>query len=197
MRKTLLASSLLILLSSATYADNETTPVAAPAPAKTPETTTKLAAVPPIIDCHLQIPPTSPVPIDVVASWSEKAILQAFDYNNTNLDAQMNELKTCFTDQGWQGYNDALTQSGNMKAVKTQKLTVSGQAQGKAQASLVKGKENQWTVNMPLQVVYQNDTEKLTQILKIDLIVTRKVSGELGIAQIIAAPLGRPDAKTM
>ena len=41
---------------------------------------------------------------------------------------------------------------------------------------------------MPLQVVYQNDKEKVSQSLTIDLTVNRKINGDLGITQIIATP---------
>ncbi len=40
----------------------------------------------------------------------------------------------------------------------------------------------------PLQVVYQNDKEKLTQLLTVDVLIGRKISGDLGIMQMIAAP---------
>lgn len=39
-----------------------------------------------------------------------------------------------------------------------------------------------------MQVVYQNDKEKLTQLLSVDVLVGRKVTGNLGIMQMIATP---------
>ena len=39
-----------------------------------------------------------------------------------------------------------------------------------------------------LQVAYQNDKEKLTQLLTVDLLIGRKVNGDLGIMQMIATP---------
>ncbi len=138
------------------------------------------------VDCHYHIPANTSVTKDVVLLWAQKAIVQAFDYDSTNLDQKLHELKNCFTDQGWQSFNDALSKSGNISAVKAQKLTVSSQIEGKSEA--YPEKSNQWTVNLPLQVVYQNDKEKLTQLLSIKLLVARKVNGDLGIAQVVASP---------
>lgn len=56
------------------------------------------------------------------------------------------------------------------------------------QAVVTEAKENQWKLNLPLQVVYQNDKEKVTQLLSIDVTVGRKITGDLGIVQMIAAP---------
>ena len=98
----------------------------------------------------------------------------------------MGSLKNCYTDQGWQGFNEALQKSGNITAIKSQNLTVSSQVDGDLKLNAIK--DNQWKVTIPLQVVYQNDKEKLTQLLTVDLLIGRKISGDLGIIQMIAAP---------
>jgi len=46
-----------------------------------------------------------------------------------------------------------------------------------------------------LQVVYQNDKEKLTQKLNVDLLIGRKMSGDLGIMQMIAIPIETANLK--
>ena len=56
-------------------------------------------------------------------------------------------------------------------------------------------KDNQWKVSIPLQVVYQNDKEKLTQKLNVDLLIGRKMSGDLGIMQMIATPMETANLK--
>ena len=98
----------------------------------------------------------------------------------------MQKLQSCFTDQGWTGFNSALQKSGNLDAIKTQKLTVSSQVDGQPQVT--EAKDNQWKITLPLQVVYQNDKEKVTQLLNVNLTVGRKITGDLGIVQIIASP---------
>lgn len=191
MNKLLHTSALFLALTSSLYAENTITQVTTPAEIK-PSTTSETPAIAPqpaIVDCHLKIPASTVVTQELVSAWSEKAVEQSFNYSSLDIDSKLLELKSCFTDQGWLGYNDAITQSGNIKAVKEQKLTVSSQIDGKTRVETLK--DNNWKVRVLLQVVYQNDKEKLTQLLTVDLMVARKVSGELGILQIIAAPRGK------
>ena len=150
-------------------------------------TVTPVAAKP--MDCSYKTPPqTTHIDQSIVTQWAEKATQQSFDFENESIDKQLSALKPCYTDQGWQSFNDALQKSGNLNAIKSQKLAVSSMVNGKSTSSEIK--ENQWKVSIPLQVVYQNDKEKLTQLLIVDLIVGRKItSGDLGIMQMIASPL--------
>lgn len=177
--------------SSTTTPSGTTTPSTTSTPStstttpQTTQTTTQTASQQ--IDCNYRIPAsTSKVDQDLVMKWSEKATAQSFDFDYTTMDQQLAALKACFTDLGWQGFNDALQKSGNLSAIKSQQLMVSSMVNGTGQISEVK--ENQWKVSLPLQVVYQNDKEKLTQSLTINLVVGRKVSGDLGIMQMIAIP---------
>lgn len=140
----------------------------------------------PVIDCNYKIPAGTKVETSLVLTWSEKATTQAFDFDPTSVDAQMDKLKACFTEQGWISFSSALQKSGNIEAIKSQKLTVSSQMDGQAQ--LTDTKENQWKLTLPLQVVYQNDKEKVTQLLTVNVTVARKINGDLGISQIIATP---------
>lgn len=209
MKKTILSTALMTLLCHASMADNAATkpsdtntpPTVSAPPANEPSggattETIKTSDVPaaapsPVIDCKYAIPPQkSDIEPSVVSTWAEKAAMQSFSFNPAAVDQEMNELKLCYTDQGWQGFNDALQKSGNIEAIKTQHLTVSSQVDGEIKMNPVK--DNQWKVTVPLQVVYQNDKEKLTQLLTVDLLIGRKVSGDLGIMQMIASPRPQP-----
>jgi len=205
MKKSMLFCGLLSVLSSFAYAatppaKNNKTPAPAaatpsPAPAAKPATqsvaTPFVAAAAPApvqaINCLYKIPPkTARIESSLVQKWAEKAAQQSFDFNPGTLDNQLNDLKPCYTEQGWQSFYDALQKSGNIKAIKSQNLMVSSLINGTV--SISEAKDNQWKVSMPLQVVYQNENEKLTQGLTVDLLVGRKPSGDLGIMQIIASP---------
>ncbi len=151
------------------------------------QTTTTQPQPAPVINCEYKIPATTKhIDQPLVVTWSEKAVVQAFDFAPASVDAQMQKLKACFTEQGWTGFNSALEKSGNLEAIKTQKLTVSSQIDGQPQVT--EAKENQWKITLPLQVVYQNDKEKVTQLLNVNVTVGRKISGDLGITQMIATP---------
>lgn len=153
----------------------------------TTTTPTKQADSPQKIDCQYKIPATTTKIEDgLVKQWAEKAAQQSFDFENATLNNQLLALKACYTDQGWLSFNDALQKSGNLNAIKTQKLNVSSMVMGSSIVAAVK--DNQWKVSVPLQVVYQNDKEKITQMLSVDLLVGRKLSGDLGIMQMIASP---------
>lgn len=203
MNKTILSTTILTLLSTSTYAAGGTQQAPAPQtvpaatltqPAAAPVTGTPAAAVtpavaltPPPINCKYHLPAdNSPVDQKVLLTWASKAAVQSFEFNPASMDQELAELKSCYTEPGWQGFNDALQKSGNIAAIKNQHLTVSSQVDGNVTINPMK--DNQWKVSVPLQVVYQNDKEKLTQLLDIDLLIGRKISGDLGIMQMIAVP---------
>lgn len=143
----------------------------------------------PAMNCSYKIPEEmKKIDQSLVITWSEKALSQAFDFDPNNLETQLQNLQACFTDQGWSGFNSALQKSGNIEAIKSKKLTVSSQIDG--QVVVLEAKDNQWKMNVPLHVIYQNDKEKVTQLLSVDLTVGRKTNGDFGITQMIAAPRG-------
>lgn len=201
--KTLMLAGALILSYSTVYADsisvNPTssgTPSTPTAPSNTTQTPSSSNAtspsnaatqnVPADLGCQSHFPATTLIPATTVQAWSEKAIVQTFDYNSDNLDIKLQALKVCFTDTGWVGFTTALDQSGNLSSIRTQKLAVSAQVDGASTVEQLK--ENQWRVTLPLEVVYQNKQDKVTQLLTVSATVARKVSGDLGIVQIIASP---------
>lgn len=175
----------LILLTSMAFAD--ITPIPTLTTPNTPAVTAPTQTKPPTINCqyHIQASTTLIDPT-LITTWAEKAVMQSFDFSYLDIDKQLTALEACYTNQGWQGFNDALKQSGNVAAIKAQKLTVSSQRIG--ESKLITLKENEWKVILPMQVVYQNDKEKLTQLLTVNLLITRKVSGDLGVMQMIATP---------
>lgn len=198
MKHKIITTALFSMLCVSSFAENtpsltpeKATANALQAPqAPEPEHTSTIATAPklaPVINCEYTIPASTTV-IDqaVLSTWAEKATIQAFDFNPTDLDSQLEKLKPCFTDQGWISFKEALDSSGNIEAIKLQNLTVSSQLDGPL--DIKPAKENQWKINVPLQVVYQNDKEKLTQLLSIDLLVGRRMQGNLGIMQILATP---------
>lgn len=169
----------------------QTAPVQTTNPNNTPTapvtTETPTPAVTPVIDCHYTIAPqTKNIDSSLILTWAEKASQQSFDYDYLKLDEKLTDLKACYTDAGWKSFMEALEKSGNLKAVKEKKLMVSSLVDGKLTINPIK--DNQWKVTVPLQVVYQNDAEKLKQLLTVDLVIGRKTTGNLGIMQIIASP---------
>ncbi|KTD38682.1 IcmL-like protein, partial [Legionella nautarum] len=180
--------------STATPAAGATTPASSTATPAAGATTpavggasTSTVAVPQPLNCNYRIPAeTTHIEQTIVMKWAEKAAEQSFDFDHNTIDNQLASLKSCYTEQGWQGFNDALQKSGNLNAIKSQQLMVSSMVNG--ESKVIEIKDNQWKVIIPMQVVYQNDKEKLTQPLTVNLVVGRKISGDLGIMQMIAIP---------
>lgn len=215
MKNTLLWSAIFTLISTPMHADivqqvpaptppaQTTTNPPQPASAIKPDVNVPAVTLPfppkPTINCEYKFPQdVKQIDQTLVISWSEKAVVQAFSFDPNTLDMQLEKLQKCFTDQGWISFTNALQKSGNRDAIKAQRLTVSSQLDGQVQVK--ESKENQWKINLPLQVVYQNDKEKVTQLLNIDLTVSRKTNGDLGITQMIAeakeaAPINAPENK--
>ncbi len=199
MNKTFLSPLLIALLSTQVNAAepavpndtaNETTTSTIMAPPPAPAEPTTTPAPTPALDCNYHIP-ANQTAIDsaLITSWAEKAALQSFTFTPATIQNQLDMLKTCYTEQGWKGFNDALQKSGNVDSIKNQQLTVSGQAEGVANINTVK--DGQWKVTLPIQVVYQNDKEKVTQHLLVGVLVGRKPNGDLGIMQLVAT--ARPE----
>ena len=181
MNKTLLTTTLLSILSTTAHADSVTNPLPVTAKPTTAVTTPQPTQA---INCQYRIPAeTTSIEETLISNWAKKAVVQSFEFTPTKVDDELVILKACYTDQGWQGFNDALQKSGNISAIKTQQLTVSSQVDGEVKITPVK--DNQWKVTVPIQVVYQNDKNKMTQLLAIDLLIGRKISGDLGIMQMI------------
>jgi hypothetical protein len=180
--KKFILSSALISFSISGFAE---APKPAANPATNPAGNTKVSSA--VIDCNYKIPAsTAKIEDATLLQWSEKAAKQSFDFKHDMIDKQLVDLKACFTEAGWKSFSDALQKSGNLAAIKSQKLNVNSTLAGNA--TVAKVKDNEWKINVPLDVVYQNDKETLKQALIVDLLVGRKPTGDLGIMQIVVAP---------
>lgn len=153
------------------------------------------ATLPDNLDCNYQLSTqVTEVDSQLVKKWAEKAAEQSFTFDASQLESQIEKLKACFTPQGWQGFYDALKKSGNLTAITNQGLNVSSMVDGAS--SITQNKSNEWKLTIPLEVVYQNKQQKLTQSLSLEVLVGRKVSGDLGIMQIVAAPKNATDTSS-
>lgn len=195
MKKIIFCTAVLTLVGSHSYAQDSAAPSGSvtnqttqqPAQAQTaPQPTTQQT-----IDCSYKIPADqTTISEEVVKTWSKNAALESFDFDHNSIDEALKTLEACYTKDGWKSFNDALDKSGNLKAIREQNLSVKSQVDG--DISLQAVKENQWKVTVPMAVTYQNNKDKLTQLLSVDLLVGRKVSGDLGVMQLIAAPRVNP-----
>ena len=139
-----------------------------------------------VIGCAYHIAPNAAVDEATLKAWTKNAVEQSFNFDHQTLASQLGMLKSCYTMQGWQSFNEALQKSGNIEAIKKQQLATHSQVKG--EPIITKTKEQEWKAQTVLEVMYQNNHDKLTQLLTVDLVIGRKASGDLGIMQIIASP---------
>lgn len=137
------------------------------------------------ISCGYKIPPeTIIMDKNIILRWAEQAVAQSFAFDFSSVDSQLQKLESCYTENGWIEFNAAMQKSGNINAIKMQKLTMYSQINGRAE--LIETRDNQWRIALPLKVTYTNSTMRVSQLLKIQLTVGKKINGELGIIQLIA-----------
>lgn len=214
MKKTILFPLLLSLLATSAHSDiplpasgdteknNNALTSTPPAPSAQKPASEQVqpieqAAAPIAIDCNFHIP-ASQKTIDTatITTWGEKAALQSFSFSSADMQNQLNALQHCYTEQGWKSFNEALQKSGNLDSIKSQLLNVSAQKDGEISTNSIK--DNQWKITLPIQAVYQNDKEKITQKLNVSVLIGRKSNGDLGIMQMIATtrPAAAPTQPT-
>ncbi|KTD72846.1 DotI/IcmL family type IV secretion protein [Legionella tucsonensis] len=141
---------------------------------------------PELINCDYKTPDAmTKIDENLVIKWAEQAATQSFNFNSVSVETQLQKLESCYTAKGWESFKNALDKSGNIAAIKSQKLIMSSKVIG--QAKLTATTNNQWSIALPLQVVYQNNQVKITQFLKVHLTMERTLTGEFGITQIIAS----------
>ncbi|WP_241480370.1 DotI/IcmL family type IV secretion protein [Legionella norrlandica] len=136
------------------------------------------------ISCDYKISPETIIDKDILLRWAEQATIQSFAFDHRVVEAQLQKLESCYTENGWIEFNAAMHKSGNIIAIKTQRLTMNSQIDG--QPRLVEDLINQWKITLPLKVTYKNDRTQALQFLDVQLIVGRKTNGGLGIVQMNA-----------
>lgn len=137
------------------------------------------------IDCNYKVTgAVEELPQKTLVEWANYAAAAAFDYDYENIDKKLSNLKPCFTKSGWQSFNKAMTKSGNIAAIKEQQLSVNSSIKGKT--LMVDSTPKEWKITVPLTVNYVSKEQSMAQQLKVTLNVGVKLSGDLGINQVIA-----------
>ncbi len=127
--------------------------------------------------------------------FSKNAALASFTYNYQNYQSDMDAMKKYFSKEGWDSFSKALKASNNLNVVQKEKLTVSAKVNGDAKVTQNQqtATGQQWQVEVPLVVTYQNDKkQKITQDLVVKMIIgtvsTNENPAGIGINQFIAMP---------
>lgn len=123
-----------------------------------------------------------------VKKWSAYVAKQAFALNYTTVDFDIAQIKDCFTDNGWDNFKSALEHSGNIPMIKANLLTSTSQIIDPIAIQHIKD-ESRWEIDVPMQIVYQNDKKKMTQMISVHLNILELPNHQLNVLQIMGNPI--------
>jgi intracellular multiplication protein IcmL len=143
------------------------------------------------------------VPVDVpnmslenVEAWAIEAVEAAYSYDYINYRSQIQGAQKYFTSYGWRQYMNALSLSGNLRALTARDQIILAQVidKPKVLAQGMLGGAYAWKFQMPLLVTYSmppyDGSSQFSNALDITAIVQRQNALEgdkgLGLLQIIS-----------
>lgn len=130
--------------------------------------------------------------INEILNWSTDAITKSYTFSFANYRQELQAARGNFTTTGWDGFQKALQESGNLKAVVENMFVTTAVPRG---APVIVGEglldgRYAWRIEVPILVTYQSANTRTTQDLLVKAVVVRRSELEhprgLGIAQIIA-----------
>lgn len=126
------------------------------------------------------------LPDKALITWSTNAALSTFNYDALSYQTQLENLQPIFTKQGWDNFNTALTQSGNLQTVIDNKLVVSAYKKGESSIISFKKANNtpSWVVKIPTIVSYSSEYIAIDQSLETFVSVIQTPTGDLRIDNI-------------
>lgn len=129
---------------------------------------------------------------DFVVRWAVNATLKLHTYDFLNYQRQLEEAKRNMTVFGWGAYEKALEESGNFKAVISNRYASTAVPAGPGRI-LKKGDlmgRFAWRIQFPILVTYQSSSRTTTQNMLVTVVVVRQPefvqADGLGIRSIIA-----------
>ena len=132
---------------------------------------------------------------DDVTAWVQEAVQAAYSYDYINFHEQLQSVAKYFTNYGWSKYMDALTVSGNLRALTNRKQVILAQVIGtpKWKQGMLGGAIG-WKYELMLLVTYSmppyDGSNQFSNALNISVVVQRQKILEgykgLGIVQLIS-----------
>ena len=142
------------------------------------------------VNCQQTFPDVTKITPDILIEWSSFAAKSAYQFDFENQALQFDLLKSCFTNNGWKSFEEALEQSNNLQVIKSEKLSVSAIVKNDVKVNPVQ--PNIWKVQVPMTVEYDNATRHMKQEIVAELLIetqaTTNGQQQLGITQFVAKP---------
>jgi len=128
--------------------------------------------------------------IHFVKHWSIYVANQAFALKYDNIDYQLKQLQVCFSQDGWSQFDRALKKSGNFDLITKHQLSASTQIIGPVEINHHPSFSS-WSAVVPLRIVYQNQTDKISQEIDVHLTINQLSNNRLAVIQIVGKPAQR------
>ena len=142
----------------------------------------------PLIHCDSMMPNTSDqAKKDYISKWSAFISKQAFTIPSTNINQHLERIHSCFSNEGWTEYSNAMKRSGNINLIITKKYSGTSSIEGIITISHNIGSKL-WETNTPLYIVYQNKESRVLQRVFVHLRINELNDGRLRIVQIVGIP---------
>lgn len=124
-----------------------------------------------------------------VLEFNESAMGAVFSFKFDKMKSHLENLKTCFSDEGWQSYQKALKKSETLENI--EKLKLNGKASVDSQ-TIKRDENNLWVVTSFLSIEYQNKTHFAKQKLKVVSLIA-DADKELKLLQLKASEISIND----
>lgn len=121
-----------------------------------------------------------------VLAWASEVAVSSYTYNALSYTKQFANLKTKFTNDGWNNFEDALKKSGNLNEVINNGVVVSAYRSSPAEIESYSEKNSisTWVVKVPTQVTYETGYVKIEQDMDTYLTISQNNDGKLLIQNI-------------
>ena len=107
--------------------------------------------------------------------WVNEAIVNIYDFNDSNWLARQKDIGTYFTPEAWKVYLDAMQKSNIIKLVKDNHFNVSAVATAPPTVHAINA--SNFKASMPIIVQYKNKDDVQLQYLEITLQVIQVTQG--------------------
>lgn len=127
------------------------------------------------------------VKVEFVKKWSAFINKAAFNIPLHNIERHMDNIHSCFSNDGWTEFTNAMNRSGNIVLVQSRQYIGTSSVEGHIS---VTHQENSttWETKTPLLVVYSNKQNRVSQRLTIHLRLQEEFDGQLRITQVVGIP---------
>ncbi len=122
-----------------------------------------------------------------IKNFSAYLSKQAFVIPLEDFNQHLNQIKACFSPNGWQEFSSALARSGNISLIQAKQYMTSGFVEGNI---TINHQVNTyvWETETPLTIIYQNRENRVSQRLNIHLRIEEREQGVVRVTQVVGIP---------